>query len=232
MKIFAKIKGLYAAVVITTLVTLNILTFLLFPKKHYKKIKLFYTKAILKLLGIPLIIEGSPDPEAKMIIMNHSSLIDIPVIEAAYPEDLVWIAKKELFDTPFFGLLLKLPDNIRLDREDRKSLVHLLKESKEKSKVKTIAIFPEGTRARGDKLLPFKPGAKIITDKLHLKVQPVLIICARARFDSKKLELNPGPIKVKYLPSFYPDPKKEWLKELRDRMQQELEEQRQTLCPA
>ncbi len=232
MKIFAKIKGLYAAVVITTLVTLNILTFLLFPKKHYKKIKLFYTKAILKLLGIPLIIEGSPDPEAKMIIMNHSSLIDIPVIEAAYPKDLVWIAKKELFDTPFFGLLLKLPDNIRLDREDRKSLVHLLKESKEKSKVKTIAIFPEGTRARGDKLLPFKPGAKIIADKLHLKVQPVLIVCARARFDSKKLELNPGPIKVKYLPSFYPDPKKEWLKELRDRMQKELEEQRQTLCPA
>ena len=230
MKIFAKIKGLYAAVVITTLVTLNILTFLLFPKKHYKKIKLFYTKAILKLLGIPLIIEGSPDPEAKMIIMNHSSLIDIPVIEAAYPEDLVWIAKKELFDTPFFGLLLKLPDNIRLDREDRKSLVHLLKESKEKSKVKTIAIFPEGTRARGDKLLPFKPGAKIIADKLHLKVQPVLIVCARARFDSKKLELNPGPIKVKYLPSFYPDPKKEWLKELRDRMQKELEEQRQALC--
>ena len=230
MKIFAKIKGLYAAVVITTLVTLNILTFLLFPKKHYKKIKLFYTKAILKLLGIHLIIEGSPDPEAKMIIMNHSSLIDIPVIEAAYPEDLVWIAKKELFDTPFFGLLLKLPDNIRLDREDRKSLVHLLKESKEKSKEKTIAIFPEGTRARGDKLLPFKPGAKIIADKLHLKVQPVLIICARTRFDSKKLELNPGPIKVKYLPSFYPDPKKEWLKELRDRMQKELEEQRQALC--
>ena len=230
MKIFAKIKGLYAAVVITTLVTLNILTFLLFPKKHYKKIKLFYTKAILKLLGIPLIIEGSPDPEAKMIIMNHSSFIDIPVIEAAYPKDLVWIAKKELFDTPFFGLLLKLPDNIRLDPEDRKSLVHLLKESKEKSKVKTIAIFPEGTRARGDRLLPFKPGAKIIADKLHLKVQPVLIVCARARFDSKKLELHPGPIKVKYLPSFYPDPKKEWLKELRDQMQKELEEQRQALC--
>ncbi len=232
MKIFAKIRGLYAAAVITILVTLNIFTFLLFPKRYYKKIKLFYTKAILKLLGIRLIIEGSPDPEAKMIIMNHSSLIDIPVIEAAYPKDLVWIAKKELFDTPFFGLLLKLPDNIRLDREDRKSLVHLLKESKEKSKEKTIAIFPEGTRARGEKLLPFKPGAKIIADKLHLKVQPVIIVCARARFDSKKLELNPGPIKVKYLSSFYPDPKTEWLKELRDRMQRELEAERQALCPA
>ncbi len=232
MKIFAKIRGLYAAAVITILVTFNIFTFLLLPKKYYKDIKRFYTKTILKFLGIRLLIEGTPDPEAKMIIMNHSSFIDIPVIEATYPKDMVWIAKKELFDTPFFGLLLKLPDNIRLNREDRKSLIHLLKESKEKSKEKSIAIFPEGTRARGNKLLPFKPGAKIIADKLHLKVQPVLIVCARARFDSKKLELHPGPIKVKYLPSFYPDPKKEWLKELRDQMQKELEKERQALCPA
>lgn len=232
MKIFAKIRGLYAAVVIIVMVTLNIFAFMIFPKKHYKKIKIFFTRIILALLGIRLVTEGEVDSDAKMIIMNHSSFIDIPVIEATYPYDLVWIAKKELFDTPFFGLLLKLPDNIRLDREDRKSLVHLLKESKEKSKDKTIAIFPEGTRARGDKLLPFKPGAKIIADKLHLKVQPVVIVCARARFDSKKLELNPGVIKVKYLPGFYPDPSTDWLKDLRNRMQEELDKERATLCPA
>ncbi len=231
MKIFAKIRGIYAAIVIVSLVTLNILTFLLFPKKYYKRIKIFYTRSILMLLGIKIIVKGEPNPEAKMLIMNHSSLIDIPIIEATYPYDMVWIAKKELFDTPFFGLLLKLPENIRLNREDRKSLVHLLKESKEKSRHKTIAIFPEGTRARGNKLLPFKPGAKIIADKLHLKVQPVLIVCARERFDSKSLELNPGPIEVVYLPSFFPDPKTDWLKELRLKMQNYLEEERSHLCP-
>jgi len=230
MKIFAKIRGLYAALVIVVMVSLNIVAFLLFPKRSYKKLKRFFTRTILALLGIRVITEGEPDPEAKILIMNHASFIDIPVIEATYPNDMVWIAKKELFDTPFFGLLLKLPDNIRLDREDRKSLVHLLKESKEKSQHKVIAIFPEGTRARGDKLLPFKPGAKIITDKLHLKVQPVVIVCARARFDSKRLELYPGIIKVKYLPSFYPDPKSDWLKELRQKMQTILDEERQTLC--
>ncbi len=230
MKIFAKIRGLYAAVVIITMVTLNIFAFFVFPKKNYKKIKIFFTKTILALLGIKVEVEGTPDSEAKMIIMNHSSFIDIPVIEATYPYDMVWIAKKELFDTPFFGLLLKLPENIRLDREDRKSLVHLLKESKEKTKYKTIAIFPEGTRARGNKLLPFKPGAKIIADKLHLKVQPVVIVCARSRFDSKKLELNPGIIKVKYLPSFYPDPKEDWLKKLRETMQDILDKEKNIIC--
>ncbi|BCD62336.1 1-acyl-sn-glycerol-3-phosphate acyltransferase [Nitratiruptor sp. YY08-26] len=231
MKIFAKIRGIYAALVILIMVTLNILAFLLFPKNHYKKLKTLFTLAILQLLGIKVVTEGKPDPTVKMIIMNHSSLIDIPVIEATFPYDMVWIAKKELFDTPFFGLLLKLPENIRLDREDRKSLVHLLKESKTKSQNKIIAIFPEGTRARGDRLLSFKPGAKIIAEKLHLKVQPVVIVCARARFDSKNLELNPGIIKVKYLPSFTPDPQTDWLRDLRSKMQEIIDSERATLCP-
>ncbi len=231
MNISAKIRGFYAAVVIIVMVTLNIFAFLLFPKSSYKSIKRFFTRTILKLIGVKVLIENKPDPEAKMLIMNHSSFIDIPIIEAVYPNDMVWIAKKELFDTPFFGLLLKLPENIRLDREDRKSIVHLLKESKKKSQTKTIAIFPEGTRARGDKLLPFKPGAKIIAEKLSIKVQPVLIVCARARFDSKKLELNPGTVKVIYMDSFHPDSQKEWLKELRDSMQKLLEEEKRKLCP-
>ncbi len=232
MKILAKIRGIYAAIVIIVMVALNIFAFYLFPKSSYKKVKLFFTNTILKLLGIKVVSEGEIDPEAKMLIMNHSSFIDIPVIEAVYPYDLVWIAKKELFDIPFFGLLLKLPDNIRTDREDRKALVHLLKESKRKSQDKTIAIFPEGTRARGDKLLPFKPGAKIIAEKLGLKVQPAVIVCARARFDSKKLELYPGMIKVIYLPSFYPDPSTDWLKSLRTKMQRIIDEEKQKLCPS
>ena len=42
MKIFAKIRGIYAAIVIIFFVTLNIFTFLIFPKKYYKAIKKFY----------------------------------------------------------------------------------------------------------------------------------------------------------------------------------------------
>jgi 1-acyl-sn-glycerol-3-phosphate acyltransferase len=229
MKIFARIRGLYAATIIVILISLNIIAFLLLPKPRYKQIKRFFTRSILALLGIDVVVRGTPDLNAGMIIMNHSSFIDIPVIEAVYPNDLLWVAKKELFDIPFFGLLLRLPENIRLDREDRKALVHLLKEAKEKSAHKTIAIFPEGTRARGEKLLPFKPGAKIIADKLGLRVQPVAIVCARRRFDSKKLELYPGAIEVIYMESFDADPKSDWLKELRAKMQRTIDEERRRL---
>ncbi len=231
MKIFAKIRGVWAAAVIIALVTFNILAFLIFPKSQYKKIKMFFTKNILRFLGIKVVTEGEIDKEAKMIIMNHSSFIDIPVIEAVYPFDMVWIAKKELFDTPFFGLLLKLPENIRLDRQDKRAIIKLLKEAKEKVKRKTIAIFPEGTRSSKDRLLPFKPGAKVIADKLNLKVQPIVIVCARERFNSKKLELNPGVIKVKYLPSFEAKEEEDWLKNLREEMQKVLDDEKRKLCP-
>ncbi|MRI83166.1 MAG: 1-acyl-sn-glycerol-3-phosphate acyltransferase [Nitratiruptor sp.] len=232
MSVAAKIRGLYAAAIIIPLVSLNILAFLLAPKGAYKRIKQIFTRTILKLLGIRLVVRGEYDPQAQMVLMNHSSFIDIPILEAIYPKDLVWVAKKELFEIPFFGLLLKLPDNIRLDRQDRKALVHLLKEAKAKSHGKTIAIFPEGTRGKGARLLPFKPGAKVIADRLGLRVQPILIVCARERFDSKALTLNPGTIEVIYLPSFEATPQREWLQELRSQMQQLLDQERPKHCPA
>ena len=231
MKIFAKIKSIYAAIVIVILVTLNILCFMLANEKNYKKIKRFFSNAILKLLRIEVEYVGDIDNDAQMLVMNHSSLIDIVAIEAIYPKDMVWIAKKELFDTPFFGLLLKLPKNIKLDREDKRSIIYLLKEAKEKVKYKTIAIFPEGTRGRGERLLPFKPGAKIIANQLKLKVQPAVIVCSKERFDSKSLKYNPGKVKVIFLDSFYPENNKDWLSDLRKKMQEILDKEKKSLCP-
>ncbi|WP_200762158.1 lysophospholipid acyltransferase family protein [Nitrosophilus alvini] len=228
MKIFAKIRGIYAAVIIILFVLLNILLFTLFDKKYYKKIKQFISKSILKLLGIDIKTEGKIDENADMLVMNHKSMLDIIIMEAFYPKDLCWIAKKELFDMPLFGLMLKLPDNIAIDRQDKKGILHLLKETKKKVKNshKVLAIFPEGTRAKGDRLLPFKPGASVIADKLDMRVQPIVIINSREIFDSKKLELNPGTVKIKFLPSFKAKENPDWLKNLRDEMQKILDSEK------
>jgi len=52
---------------------------------------------------------------------------------------------------------------IIIDREDKKSLVKLIKDAKDRlSKGRVIAIFPEGTRGNGKKLLKFKAGAQSI----------------------------------------------------------------------
>ena len=61
-----------------------------------------------------------------------------------------------------------------------------------------LAIFPEGTRSHSKELLPFKGGAKIIADKLNLKIQPVVIMGSDI-MDVKKFSFKNGKIK-NYLP--------------------------------
>jgi 1-acyl-sn-glycerol-3-phosphate acyltransferase len=165
--------------------------------------------------------EGIEDPEAQMFILNHESDIDIGVMETITKRDLAWVAKKELFDVPFLGWLVKLPKDIPVERESKTSLIKLLRDVKDRiDHGRVITIFPEGTRSSKNKMLPFKAGAKIAADKYKLKVQPVVFINTASYYNIKTKHYNPGLIKAIYLDSFYADKAdKEWLKELRVKMQ-------------
>jgi len=53
--------------------------------------------------------KGTLDPDAQMFLVNHQSDIDIGIIETITPKNIAWVAKRELFTIPFFGLVLRLP---------------------------------------------------------------------------------------------------------------------------
>lgn len=218
MKIFAHIRWLYVTVVIFVALALSIIIFPIFKAPRSQKIA---AKFIQLLTGIKTDIKGKEDPNAQMFLINHQSDLDIEIMEIVTEKALAWVAKKELFEVPFFGLALKLPEDIAVDREDKKSLLKLLKDAKDRlDKGKTIAIFPEGTRSRSDKMLPFKSGAQLIADKYHLRVQPVVLIQTAKYYNIKKYWAQPGTIKVIFLPSFIADgSNKNWLKDLRNEMQ-------------
>ncbi len=218
MKIFAHIKWLYATFIIFTGLTLSILLFPIFKAPRSQKIA---AKFIQFMTRFKIETIGSEDPDAQMLLMNHRSDLDIEVMELVSQKELCWVAKKELFEVPFFGLALKLPEDIAVDREDKKSLLKLLKDAKDRlQKGKTITMFPEGTRARTQKMLPFKSGAKIIADTYKLRVQPVVLLCTQECFDIKNFRYTPMKIKVIFLDSFQADAEDEnWLKNLRNRMQ-------------
>lgn len=166
-------------------------------------------------------IEGEEDPEAQMFILNHQSDLDIGIMESVSTKDLAWVAKKELFDTPFFGLALKLPEDIAVERESKSSLIKLLRDAKDRlDKGRTIVIFPEGTRSSSGKMLPFKSGAKTIADKFALRVQPIVLMQTAKYYNIKKFYYKPGRVKLIYLESFIADRSDEnWLNNLRTKMQ-------------
>ena len=224
MKIFAHISWLFATIIIFASLSLMILTFKLLPKPYSRK---FSAWLIRLTIFFTVEVEGEEDPETQMFLLNHQSDLDIAIMETITNKDLAWVAKKELFDLPFFGLALKLPQDIAVERESKTSLIKLIKDAKRViDNKRTITMFPEGTRSSKGKILPFKAGAKLVADKHKLLVQPVVLMQTAKYYNIKKFSYVPGKIKVIYLDSFIANKSdKDWLNNLRQKMQKAYDDE-------
>ncbi len=218
MKIFAHISWFFATIIIFISLTFMIIIFKFVPRPYSRKISSWLIRLSIFFSSD---IKGKEDPNAQMFLLNHESDLDIALMETITSRDLAWVAKKELFDIPFFGWALKLPKDIAVERESKTSLVKLLRDAKfvlDDNRV--ITMFPEGTRSTKGKMLPFKSGAKIVADKYKLIVQPVVMIETSSCYNLKKFYYKPKKIKVIFLESFIADKENNnWLKELREKMQ-------------
>ncbi|WP_299042814.1 lysophospholipid acyltransferase family protein [uncultured Campylobacter sp.] len=223
MKVLNKIKSWLYALEIVITVIIVVLIFFIAPSSNLW-IRRKWTKMQRWLIGYKIDVIGSPDPRANMIIANHQSMLDIMALEEIHPANICWIAKKEIEDLPFFGNIIRVPKMISIDRKDPRSLPKIIKLAKERvSQGRVIAIFPEGTRSNGDKILKFKSGANIIANKLNLTVQPVLIIGSRKIIDSKSISVNSGTVKIIYMDIVNTSDEK-WLENTREKMQTLLED--------
>jgi len=218
-----KLRMLWTIAQMVITVTIVIILMYLFRTKN-RAIRKVWANLQVKLMGIDLEIEGEVDKDAGMIVMNHQSLVDIILFEYLHPKDICWVAKKEIANLPWFGHILKAPRMIIIERENKSSLVKLLKESKEKANQgRPIAIFPEGTRTDGKKLRSFKAGAKLIAQKNNFKVQPIVIIGTRDILDSKNMKQNSGKVKIIYLPAIQADKNTTWYEDMATNMATTLE---------
>jgi len=218
MKILAHINWFIATIIIFIGLTFSILLYPILPRPYPRKFSAWFIRY---LTFFSTEIEGKEDPDAQMFLINHQSDLDIGILETSTGKDLTWVAKKALFDVPFFGLAMSLPEDIEVERESKMSLIKILKAAKDRLKKKrVIAMFPEGTRSRTGRMLPFRSGAKVIADKYKLKVQPIVLIETAKCYDIKKFYYMPKKIKVVFLDSFVADPDdKYWLENLRKTMQ-------------
>ena len=175
------------------------------------------------LMGFSIKPVGEAHPTTTLLVLNHQSLVDIVALETIYPKNLCWIAKKEIEDIPLFGHIIPAPRMISIDRNDKRSLIKMIKEGKERvSEGRVLAMFPEGTRGRGDRLLKFQSGAKILAEKLDLIVQPAIIVGARHVFDSKNIDAHTGDVKVIYLDPINPKEDEQWFEKMSHTMEERL----------
>lgn len=228
MKIFAKIRFYWGATVISLVTAVLIIPAIgLFPK-YKAPIMHYLNRVTMFLMGAKLSQEGTMDPEADMLVMNHQGIIDIVGFEALQKNHVKWVAKKELFDAFWFGNLLRWGDMISLDRGNKVALIRLLKDVKatqEKSNRK-VAIFPEGTRAKDQALLPFKDGTKMIAKKLKMKVQPVIITGSKWVLNEHIKTGHSGTVHYNFLETIDVATADEaWFKTLQKTMQKEIDDE-------
>jgi 1-acyl-sn-glycerol-3-phosphate acyltransferase len=220
--ILARIRGIIVLIQFTISVAFVVIAMYTF-KNHVHKIIKFWMKLQIYFLGITFEQVGKMDESCDMVIMNHQSLLDIIVIEHIHNKHLAWVGKKEITNLIFFGHIMKAPNMITIDRENKVGLLKLLKDAKDRlSKNRPIAIFPEGTRSSGKRMLPFKPGAAMIANKLNLRVQPLVIINTKNILDSQKLDANPGIVKIIYLDPVQANKDTNWYQETEKKMNEIL----------
>ncbi len=138
----------------------------------------FWARFGLALNNTPVELRGAEHlPDGPFILMsNHQSNFDILALISTIPRRIYWIAKKELFDIPVFGSSMRRGGYIPLDRSDgRKALKSMENAAAIIRQGSSVVMFPEGTRTRDGRLLPFKRGGFMLAVRAAVPVIPVTI---------------------------------------------------------
>jgi len=125
-------------------------------------------------LGVRVTSVGQASRERAILIANHRSYADIPVLAGLSP--VVFLAKAELSGWPVIGWAARKARTVFVDRHDPKS--------REKSRLTlrdrlseglSVLVFSEGTTSARGTLLPLKPGMFHEAATAQLPIQVVYV---------------------------------------------------------
>lgn len=132
----------------------------------------------LAIIGLRLTVRGRPMETDGALVANHSSWLDILVLNAC---DRVWfVAKAEVSRWPLVGWLARATGTVFIARDPRQARVQQALFEERLRLGHRLLFFPEGTSTDGHRVLPFKPTlfAAFYTHGLdrRLHIQPVTVI--------------------------------------------------------
>lgn len=140
----------------------------------------WWAEKVLEQAEVDLTITGReniPDGEPLVIMSNHRSYYDIPVVYSAIPGSIRMVGKKELFRVPLFGSAMRATGFIEVDRQHRAAARASLEASEKLLADGTrVWIAPEGTRTKTGKLGPFKSGGFHLALGAGVRILPMAII--------------------------------------------------------
>ncbi len=156
-----------------------------------------WVKKMVKLLGIKCKVFNPYGVEPQkgqptIVMVNHSSLFDIPLSFLAFPKhSLRMLAKKELASIPIMGQGMKAAEFPLIDRKNRSQALkdlEALHKLLESGIVMWIA--PEGTRSKDGKVAAFKKGGFITAIQAGATIIPMGIRGAADILPARTYQFN------------------------------------------
>jgi 1-acyl-sn-glycerol-3-phosphate acyltransferase len=136
-------------------------------------------RALLRVSGIPVTVEGLerlPRGQAAVLVANHASYADGPILFAILPAGVAFGAKREFERHTLVRRLFLAVGALFVERHDVEQGIadaHALAD--EVRRGASLVIFPEGTFQRLPGLLPFRSGAFAIATEAQVPVVPVTL---------------------------------------------------------
>lgn len=157
------------------------------------------------------------DPKQSYIIMvNHRSHFDILALYGHWYRQFRWVMKQELRNVPGLGWGCAAIGHIFIDRSDPKKAIESLNAAKSILTDGVSAMFfPEGTRSRDGRMLPYKKGGFRMAEDLGLPILPVTVYGSRNILPPNTLDIYHGKITITIHP---PIDVKQYDKERRDEL--------------
>jgi 1-acyl-sn-glycerol-3-phosphate acyltransferase len=133
-------------------------------------------------------LENVPDaPGRKIIIMsNHQSQLDIPVLTRALDRLIGFVAKRELSKIPLLNFWMKQIGCVFIDRSDKRGAHKAMETAARGMGSNPLVVFPEGTRSKDGRLLPFKLGGTRLALLAQAIIVPALIEGSRQAIENRK----------------------------------------------
>ena len=149
----------------------------IYQKLIYQLVSKIFVFPIYKFVFKGLLIgrENIPQDDSFIVVSNHGSLLDPPLLGHALNRNISFMAKAELFKIPFFGFVIKACGAYPVKRgiADKNTI----KTACEKlSNNKSIGIFIDGTRQKNGRVNKPKQGAALLAFKNQKLLLPVALV--------------------------------------------------------
>ena len=164
-----------------------------------------WTRRFLDIPPIELAVEGTENVEPGtqyIVVSNHLSNFDIPVVVRAMPTPTRFISKSEVAKIPVFGDAVQTAGVVMIDRDSTRSRHDSLNDAVAKSidQGYSIVLFAEGTRSRTGEMGDFHRGAARIALTTGLEILPIVITGTYNVNPPGSPVVYPGEVTVRILP--------------------------------